>query len=374
VVPHDDAAIASCVRVCAGKGRSHEQARMSAISEAIERRSGEYTGDEPRVRATLAELADEAFGPEQLHAFSWRQYAERARLNAAARDRSQRVPEPLPSSVAIDWTPAWSLARRTRRLVPLSYCFAGTPPAAGAAYCPPNGNGVAAGSTLEEAILQALLELIERDAVALWWYNALARPRFELERVRDAYVEALLAQYRRDGADVWALDLTHDLGVPVCAAVRHDRAGGFSLGFGCHLEPELAVQRAVTELNQLGDGRHPVSGKALLETAGLPDRRFLFPAEGRAAGLDEHASFDGPDLAADITECLRRLESRGLEAFVVDKTRPDFGLAVAQVIVPGLRHFWPRFGAGRLYDVPVELGWLAQPKHELALNPVPLLL
>ena len=42
-----------------------------------------------------------------------------------------------------------------------------------------------------------------------------------------------------------------------------------------------------------------------------------------------------------------------------------------KVIVPGLRHFWPRLGPGRLYDVPVRMGWLAAPLTEAQLNPVP---
>jgi len=40
------------------------------------------------------------------------------------------------------------------------------------------------------------------------------------------------------------------------------------------------------------------------------------------------------------------------------------------VIVPGLRHFYRRFGPGRLYDVPVKLGWRDRPIAESELNPV----
>jgi ribosomal protein S12 methylthiotransferase accessory factor len=43
---------------------------------------------------------------------------------------------------------------------------------------------------------------------------------------------------------------------------------------------------------------------------------------------------------------------------------------VARVVVPGLRHFWRRLGPGRLYDVPVRLGWLAAPVAEAQLNPL----
>jgi ribosomal protein S12 methylthiotransferase accessory factor len=65
------------------------------------------------------------------------------------------------------------------------------------------------------------------------------------------------------------------------------------------------------------------------------------------------------------------LERRGLELIVLDQTRPDIGLPVVKAVVPGLRHFWPRLGPGRLYDVPVELGWLTAPLDEDELNPDP---
>jgi ribosomal protein S12 methylthiotransferase accessory factor len=59
----------------------------------------------------------------------------------------------------------------------------------------------------------------------------------------------------------------------------------------------------------------------------------------------------------------------GLEVLAIDQSQPDVELAVARVVVPGLRHFWRRTAPGRLYDVPVQLGWLAEPLREEDLNP-----
>ena len=56
---------------------------------------------------------------------------------------------------------------------------------------------------------------------------------------------------------------------------------------------------------------------------------------------------------------------------VVDQTRPDVGMPVCRVIVPGLRHFWRRLGPGRLYDVPVKMGWVKNPLTEDEMNPFP---
>ncbi len=65
---------------------------------------------------------------------------------------------------------------------------------------------------------------------------------------------------------------------------------------------------------------------------------------------------------------------QGMETLVLDQTRPDIGMNVVKVIVPGLRHFWPQLGAGRLYDVPVKMGWLSAPLTEEELNPIPMFL
>jgi ribosomal protein S12 methylthiotransferase accessory factor len=48
--------------------------------------------------------------------------------------------------------------------------------------------------------------------------------------------------------------------------------------------------------------------------------------------------------------------------------KPDV-VNVVRVIVPGLQHFYRRFGPGRLYDIPVKLGWLDRPRLETELTP-----
>lgn len=359
-------------RACAGKGRSAEQARVSALCEALERYSGVYQGDEARVRASRDALGAAALAPGDLLGFSEAQYGARDRVNAQAAERRRSIPAPLDPSTPIDWTPAWSLSKRERRYVPLAYCYAEAPAESGTAVCDPCGNGVAAGTCLEEAVLQGVLELVERDAAAVWWYNRVVRPGVDLDSFADPYFEALRADYARLGWTVWVLDLTHDLGIPTCVALAHEAsADRFAIGFGCHLEPRLAVQRALTELNQLFDPAG--TRRAPWEHERLPGREYLFPDPERPRVMaGSLARFCGADLRADVEECMRRLDDAGLELVVVDKTRPDIGLHVAQVIVPGLRHFWPRFGPGRLYEVPCALGWRARPLAEAELNPVPL--
>src|SRR6185436_13075976 len=114
-------------------------------------------------------------------------------------------------------------------------------------------NGNAAGNTLEEAILQGLLELVERDSAAVWWYNRLRRPAIALESFDEPYLEAARMHLRGHDRDLWVLDLTSDLGIPAAVAVSRrigDGAEEIMVGFGAHLDPRIAVLRAVTELQQ----------------------------------------------------------------------------------------------------------------------------
>ena len=63
---------------------------------------------------------------------------------------------------------------------------------------------------------------------------------------------------------------------------------------------------------------------------------------------------------------------QGMETLVLNQSRPDIGLKVVKVIVPGMRHFWARFAPGRLYEVPVKMGWLTEALTEEQLNPIPM--
>ena len=158
-----------------GKGTTDAQAKASALCEGLERYSGAFRGDEPRRRARLADLGDAAIAPNTCLLFSDRQYRERDAWNAAGH-RFDEVPLPFDPEADIDWTPVWSLSQQAVRYLPTAYCWFNYPQPADQAFCYACSNGNAAGNTVEEAILQGFLELVERDSVALWWYNRVRRP------------------------------------------------------------------------------------------------------------------------------------------------------------------------------------------------------
>lgn len=357
-------------RVCAGKGRNIEQARVSALFEAVERFSGLYQGDEAIIQGSWNDLRQSAFHPHALQLFSDNQYSAWT-IADINKNGALRIAKHYTGDKVIDWTPAWSLTHNQRRLVPFTYCYSDTPSHINRAYTCYNGNGVAAGTCLEEAILQGLFELVERDAVAVWWYNRINRPLPDPVLFNGPYVEKMKKEYQNLGWDLWALDLTHDLLIPVYAALAQSRQDQrFCIGFGCHLNSKLALHRALTELNQLFDPQGTV--RTPWDHKALTSNEFLF-SHGESKAKPQVFQSENTSLRGDIEECICKLNKSGLELLVVNKTRPDTGVHVAHTIVPGLRHFWPRFGPGRLYTVPVDMGWHDLPLAEEILNTVPLL-
>jgi ribosomal protein S12 methylthiotransferase accessory factor len=359
-------------RASLGKGRTAAQARAGALCEAIERYSAAVQGDEPRIRSRMSALGGEAVHPHVLLNFSDAQYRSRDELNAGTLDRRRIIPVPFDPAVAIEWVPVWSLTTGNRRYLPAAYCYLGLPAPPDERFCDLDPSGHAAGNCLEEAILQAFLELVERDAVGIWWYNRVRRPAVDLRSFEERYFTALEDHYRSMGYRLWVLDISSDLEIPAFVAlarsIENDR---WCLGFGCHLEARLGVQRALTELNQLFDPTG--TARAPWGNAPMEDESFLAPDSAAPPGSwgDAGEAVRG-DLRACVEACVRRAARLGLEVLVLDQTRPDIGLPAVKVVVPGLRHMWPRLGPGRLFSAPVRLGWLDRARAEAELNRTPL--
>lgn len=363
-------------RKSAGKGTGRAQSITGALCEALERYSGIFQGNEPRRRATYADLAGQAIHPYACLNFSPAQYAGRDRWNRIEAEFNW-VPEPFDERRRIEWSPVWSLTRQCWRYVPTAYCYYNYPMEHGHDFCRADSNGNAAGNCLEEAILQGFLEVVERDAVALWWYNRLRRPAVALESFEQPHLEQLLAHYGRLGYNVWLLDVTSDFEIPVFAAVaRKPGAGGagWLLGFGAHFDPRIAASRALTEMTQF----LPValSGREVrLFTGPLSEDKYLLPDPGQPVRrLADYPVRASGDLRADVERCVALAAGLGLETLVLDQTRRDVGLAVVKVILPGTRPFWARLASGRLYDVAARIGRLPRPLKEEELNPVHLAL
>ncbi len=362
--------------VC-GSGASAEQAKVSCLCEALERLSGIFRSDEPRRKACYSEIAEEAIHQDALTLFSESQYRDREQWNRRE-GRYNWVPERFDPERQIDWTPAWSLTHQKAKYLPTAYCYFGYPFDPAHDFCRPDSNGNAAGQSLDEAIVHGFLELVERECASVWWYNRIRRPRVEVASFSSPEVVAVRELHRLLGRSLEVLDITAERTIPTFVAIsREDRSPeNYALGFGAHFDARVALSKATMELMQflpvvMAD-RDPACFLSAAERQ--LDMGFLTPGE-QAATVSSH--FPAPvsrEPRQEVVCCVELAKSWGLEMLVVDQTREDFAMPVVKVVVPGMRGWWARFAPGRLYALPVQLGWLSEPQTEAHLNPCHLVL
>ncbi len=365
-----------------GKGATLAQARAGALCEALERYCGTWQPEDRAQSGTRAELREEALDLADCLGFSPRQYAGREAWNATNDEPHAWVPLPLDPGQTIDWVPFWSLTHERTRFLPAAYAYYGHPEIC-LGFCVSDSNGCAAGATPAEAVAQGLLELIERDAVGIWWFNRLRRPAISLNRPDLPVVSDSFVRHQLLGRQIWALDLTTDVGVPVVAVVsaRVDHeVEDIVFGFGSDLDPSLALVRAVMEMDQThfwvsqrnpnGSTCYRTDRPAALRwfrTATRASQPYLLPVPEASPGRLVAPWAGTSDWREDVDWYVVRLRELGLEVLILDQSRPDIGLPVFRVVVPGMCHLWSRHGSRRLYEVPVALGWreLACPEEDL---------
>jgi oxazoline/thiazoline synthase len=355
-----------------GKGSTAEQGEASALMEAIERYSGIFQGDEIRVTQRFTDFSTgDVIFPNNVLLFSETQFA-----GNNPDEPPPWTPTLFDPSAEIEWSPVWSLRDGRFKYLPTSilYFFYRGPGEFLA-----DSNGCAAGNTLEEAIVQGFLELVERDAYAIWWYNRLQRTEVDLDKLNDSYVSNLRTQLAETGRRLWVLDVTSDLGIPSFIAISHwvkNSQENIEFGSGAHFDSRIALLRALTEVNQflsiglMGGGtgeKSTLDGSTPLR---LRDYPFLTPNDKPAVQLEFGSKFGRLDTCQQVSACVRLAKREGLDFLVLNQTRPDINVPVVRVIVPGLRHFYRRFAPGRLYDVPVKLGFRERPLSETELNPI----
>jgi len=356
-----------------GKGLTIASSQAGALAEALERQSMIWQGDEGVQVARMDDL-ERAIHPNDIQLYSAAQIAA-AKLDGSPTHRFHYVPQTFQVDQEHAWSQVRGIADDRRAWIPSAIAYLGVPQT-GPGSLRGCSNGVAAGNSVDEALLQGLLELVERDSVALWWYSRAHRPGIDLDATDDPRVRAAIAPLRARGRDVWVLDITSDLGIPAMVALTATPEGGrILMGFGAHVDPVIAVVRALTEVCQSESGISDWRRESTPE--GVPEIEGEWLAAVTTATdpwLAQHgsvplASASTLNLHESLDAVLVALSKAGLEAWWMDLTRSDIGLPVVRTVVPGLRHFWNRFAPGRLYNVPVSLAWVPDGYDEDDVNP-----
>ncbi|HDR15024.1 MAG TPA: tetratricopeptide repeat protein [Desulfobacteraceae bacterium] len=322
-----DAETATGAKKQMGKGASPSQAEASAVMELAERYSLFTFSSDPAnfIRFPHEEVSGKAMGLDQI----------RLSVHDDSIDASAALD--LFSMTPVKWTAGVDLTTGDERLVPFDWFFALN-----------EYNGSAAGNCIEEAVLQALCEVVERHVSSVVSRSKMTVPIIDKATVTDPVARGLLDKFEHAGISVFLFDMSLNTGIATVGVIAYDPAtfpGRSEIVWtaGTSPDPQKAVVRALTEAAQLGGDFN--SGSSYV-ASGLPKPRALEDVEFLTGGETVVSIRSLPDLSdsnirVEVEQCVQKLADQGLHAFVIDVTNPDLKIPAVYVVVPGA-HFRER--------------------------------
>jgi ribosomal protein S12 methylthiotransferase accessory factor len=378
-------------RIGAGKGSTQGDATASAIGEAIERYCAFQWDPYRTFLAKWSTLSPAAINPAEYVLYSDEQYNSGDLPYTRWRE-----------DMDVTWIRGIELPSGLEIAVPASLVYLVHPvPRQEDYFAPSSSNGLAAGPTLEAAILGGICELMERDALLTAWMNRL--PAIELDlNSAGTTVSGIQKHYARFSVEVRAFLMPSDLPGAVVMALSCDpdpRRPAQVVGMGCHPDPGIALTKALFEMCQ---GR-PSEGRRFVDKpprgrlndyrdvktlddhsafASLPEqhKEFAFLWEqGKKARVSDLPNPSSHDAALDLDYCVSNLVSMGQRVAYVNLTMSDIaghGFHVVRTLITGLQpiHFGygeERLGGRRLFELPQKLGFADRARAVTDLNMCP---
>lgn len=310
-----------------GKGLTLEDAKASALMEAVERHAGARArpGLLASVNALIASAREHA-SPSELGA-SW--------------DPDQ----------VIEWLPATSLASGRERLVPAaSVLFPYFAPAGAQTPVRPATTGLASGSTHAEAVLHAIYEVVERDAVSQFLAGGPAR-YLRTDAIQSATEQNLVRRFEQAGVQLCIADLSATSAVAVYCVFTWALDGPMPsllvAGQGAHSSPLLALRRALLEAAQSrvvalqGSRedliRHASEWGNSATTTKAEFEALLAELEASPAATVPRAAEPARSVSDALEQVLSQLDAQGYhDVLYSDLQLEQIGIPVVRVTVPGM--------------------------------------
>ena len=320
------------VSIYGGKGISKDHAKASAMMEGFERYSAEKQDSDDTVIANLDEIAKKG------------NYIDPKSLNLGQNLEKQDL-----SEFKLEWNLACDIISGEEYYVPSN-----------AVYHPyvhedsidglfkSNTNGLASGNVLDEAILHGMFEVIERDAWSIFELTHKNYAQIDLDTIESDVVNDTIDKFESEGIKIKLMDFTADINVPTIAASADDTvskdAGLLTLGMGTHLDPEVAVLRALTEVaqsraTQINGAREDTVRADFAREAGYERmkriNKFYFKEEENKISLSDIENNATTSITEDIEIVKDELISNDISKILyTDLTRPELDISVVRVIIP----------------------------------------
>ncbi len=357
--------------VCSGKGLTLEQAKISALGEAVERYSGAVYNPDEIEYTTFKSITSRKLHPKHLVLFDDDQYD---RLEYSKFDEEN----------TLGWAKAYSMVHKERIYVPAISVFMNYKMAYPAEYlCPVTSNGLGAGATMLQAIVSSALEVIERDAFIITWHAKLPSKRYDPMTLPMKEVVDYCKMYERRGVKLSLFKLPTDFPCHVFAAIAEQKEGdgpALVVGLGADFNAHKAAKGALIEVGQVRPGlkkraRTQEAQDRLIqlinnpqEVTALEDHDLLYASPEMKHHFDfmldleahdfdlEEENLSDEDQMNRLIEHVKKIDS---DLIYYNLTPPEIeklGIYTTRVIIPDLQpiHFGAdkiRLGGTRLYDV-----------------------
>lgn len=320
------------ISIYAGKGVSKDHARASAMMEGFERYSAEKQDSDECIIANVDEIAEKG------------NYIDPKSLNLPKEFEKKDI-----SNMSLEWSLTHDLITDEDYYIPTN-----------SIYHPynhennieslfkSNTNGLASGNILEEAILHGIFEVIERDAWSIFELTHKNYSQINLDSIESDLINETIERFTSNGINIKLMDFTADINVPTIAASADDTvtrdAGLLTLGMGTHLDPEVAILRALTEVaqsraTQINGAREDTVRADFAREAGYERmkriNKYYFRQEENQINLSDIENKSTTSINEDLEIVKDELTSNDIKHILYhDLTRSELDVSVVRIIIP----------------------------------------
>ena len=322
------------VSIYAGKGATKTQAKASAMMESFERYSAELN-DDHRQKFICGVFE-----------------GQNKELDNYLHPNSLILPDlPFdPETAELEWVRSTNIRDDEDILVPANAVYHPYISDSAAKLFQSNTNGLASGNKVEEAVFHGIMEVVERDAWSIFESKHRSKTEITCEHTENKIIRDILDMFIDVGVHVKLIDLTADVDITTVAAVSDDTVlkdpALLTLGVGTHLDPEVAVIRALTEVaqsraTQIHGTREDTIRAVFMRKAGYERMKRInshwFGESDKSVDLQKIKNMAGKSFKEDIDTSKKLLSKCGFEDIMyVDLTRPEIDIPVVRVIIPGM--------------------------------------
>lgn len=320
------------ISVYAGKGIETEQAKVSAMMEGFERYSAEKQENDKIFKGTINEISEKGnfINPTMLNL---PKDFDKSKLN----------------NLTFEWNLATDIVSEEKYFISSNAIYHPyiAPPDCQTLF-KGNTNGLASGNVLEEAVLHGMFEVIERDAWSIFELTKKNSKEIDLKTIENNTLKNILSKFKENEIDIKLLDLTADVKIPTIAAVSDDTLlkdpALLTLGIGTHLNPEVAILRALTEVaqsrvTQIHGAREDTVRADFMRKAGYERMKRMnkhyFQKEYEKIGFSDIENKSTTSIKEDILITKDELIKEDLDKILfTNLTRKEVGVNVVRVVIP----------------------------------------